>query len=1016
MKITFENYNNKQDVEKTKTTYSSPSKAKTEARRGYALDISGTVTDNAAYGVQGRTTEEIMQYAENIDVVTQRNYMTVMSNSMSAEDFGKMMQEGYCPSDVSIEETVTITDHIKAELAKAGVEVVGYTDTVSEKAMEEVAGSQVSAQQIAAELKTADAAVTEENIVQVQEAYEQAQELEEPTEGTKKYLVENGMDATIENLYRAQFSGNTDADKQGKGYYAEESGYYSMKAQEYDWQQLEPQMKKVIEQAGMDVNEESLEQAKWLVEKGIPLTKESLTRLCELENLELPMEEGSLLRAIATTIAGGRSAQETNLADTESIVDKAVHYSEFVTSVSDEAADLVAAQGKELNLKNLERAQQQLDRGEADFAQENVTARRKMEEIRLQMTVEANMKLLESGYKIDTTELEQLVEDLKAVEEAANKRLFQTENTEDAQAKAALYAKTGEKVSQIPYLPAATVGRLAFTEEASLDFLHETGTNLKKAYEAAGESYETVMTSPRADLGDSIRKAFRNVDDILQDMEMELTEQNRRAVRILGYNSMEITPENILAVKDADVSLKRVIDKMTPSATLEMIREDKNPLEMTVEELNEYFEHKDDEPGEQEEKYSKYLYKLEKNQEITKEERAAYIGIYRFFRQMEKGDGAAIGAVVNAGNELSFKNLLTAVRSTKKSGMDIMVNDDFGGLEQLVSGNESITAQIAKGFSGQGQSSASEQQKNAEYYKKVAGQILDTMSPEKVKEIEISPNMSLEEFAAQLEYAQTDEVLEKAYQEEQLNQFRQAQNVDDKTIQYLLDTGEEVTANNLLAADRWLNGSGEIFAKLNGYHSRLKQSAKKLQEAMNNEEEAAQAYGEFAKEAAQELEEASESQDISNIDIKEICLLHKQIHLATQTAKQEDYQIPVEINGEITSVRLRVIKGVEESGKVKITMNTQDYGDVEAEFAVNGQKLEGFIAINREEAMLDMQALGARMCEILETSDLEITGFHYAQSNRMDTAAFMRDTQEAESKVSSAQLYGIAKAFLQAVS
>ena len=91
---------------------------------------------------------------------------------------------------------------------------------------------------------------------------------------------------------------------------------------------------------------------------------------------------------------------------------------------------------------------------------------------------------------------------------------------------------------------------------------------------------------------------------------------------------------------------------MTPAATLDLIREGVNPLEMTVSELNEYFGQKGDEAEQDTEKYSRYLYKLEQSNEISEAERDAYIGIYRFFRQMEKTDGAAIGAVVNAGGEL----------------------------------------------------------------------------------------------------------------------------------------------------------------------------------------------------------------------------------------------------------------------------------------------------------------------------------------------------------------------------
>ena len=1014
MKITFENYDNKQNVDKAKTTYSSPRTEKNDSKRGFALDISGTVMDNTAYGVQGRTAEDIMQQAENIDVTTQRNYMTVMSNSMSSEDFAKLQEEGYHPGDITIEETVTITDHIKAELAKAGVDVKGYTDNVSEEAMEEVAGSQVSAQQIIDKLDTADAAVTEENIGQVRKAYEQASHLSELSDGVKKYMVENGMEPTIEDLYKAQFSGNTDAEKQGRGYYADgTAGYYSMKAEEYDWQQLEPQMKKVIEEAGLEVNEETIGQAKWIIEKGIPLTQESIGRLNELESLELPMTADKLLSAIAGTVGSGKPAKETNLADTESNMDKAVRYMETVASISDEAVDYVAGQGKELNLKNLEEAQRKIDSRQAVFAEVNITARRKMEEIRLQMTIEANLKLLESGYRIDTTELEQLVEDLKAIEKEQNQVLFHTQDTQEAQSRAALYEETRTKTAQIPGLPAAAVGKAAFSEKPTMDFIHQAGTELKRSYEAAGESYETMMTTPRSDMGDSIQKAFRNVDDILQDMGLELTEQNRRAVRILGYNSMEITPENILAVKDADLDIKKAVERMTPAATMEMIREGVNPLEMTIAELNEYFDKKDNEPGEQALKYSKYLYKLEKNHEITENEREAYIGIYRFFRQMEKSDGAAIGAVVNAGGELSFKNLMTAVRSEKKSGMDYTVDDDFGGIIDLSSKTNSITEQIAKGFGAQAKDQ--EAPKEQKYYEKVSKQILDHLEPEKVQDIEISGDTTLEEFAEQLEEAGRADELEAAYNEEQLKEFMEAQHTDDETLRFLLDTGESVTVNNLLAADRWLKRPGSAFDRLNRMSEKFKQASEQVKDAFDDEVSAKEGYGRFTEEVFSELASSEEAKEVTAVDLKEIHLLYKQMNLARESARQEDYQIPVRIGEEMTSVRLRVIRGADEAGKVKVTMNTAKYGLAEAEFKINGSTLEGFIAVNKEEGLSDLRGIETKMKEALSDSDLHITDFHFVQSDRIDTNAFMREEQAETTHVSSVQLYRTAKAFLQAV-
>ena len=66
------------------------------------------------------------------------------------------------------------------------------------------------------------------------------------------------------------------------------------------------------------------------------------------------------------------------------------------------------------------------------------------------------------------------------------------------------------------------------------------------------------MTAPRADLGDSIQKAFRNVDDILADIGLDTTEANRRAVRILGYNELPITPENVAQIKAVDEEVQRM--------------------------------------------------------------------------------------------------------------------------------------------------------------------------------------------------------------------------------------------------------------------------------------------------------------------------------------------------------------------------------------------------------------------------------------------------------------------------
>lgn len=154
------------------------------------------------------------------------------------------------------------------------------------------------------------------------------------------------------------------------------------------------------------------------------------------------------------------------------------------------------------------------------------------------------------------------------------------------------YTQAVKVASELPGLPAGVLGPYSLEQNAATETVsdfHKEGAAMQKAYEEAGERYETLMTAPRSDLGDSIRKAFSNVDDILTDMSLEKTSENQRAVRILAYNNMKITPENIEKVKEADRQVSAVVDRLTPKNVLQMIRDGVNPLEKTFNELESYF-------------------------------------------------------------------------------------------------------------------------------------------------------------------------------------------------------------------------------------------------------------------------------------------------------------------------------------------------------------------------------------------------------------------------------------------
>lgn len=619
-------------------------------------------------GGKGKSLIELKQEAADIDVGVSRDYMTVMSHTLSEEDYAKMQEEGFDLGDMDPEEAVTIVDKIKAELVRAGKNIVGYTDDMDVDTLASALGSRTLAQAVLDSFRAADVPLTRENLSAVSRAWEMNSELQPVTDGTRSYLIDNEMEAEIWNLYLAQSSGAGRGASAPRFYAEDVHGYYTQSAGREDSQELQEQIDRIIRQSGREADADSRRNAAWLLDRGLPVTAQNLNRLEALQDLELPLPEKRFGETAAAAVAGGKSPLHASLAATEEgLYEKANAVSEYYHS----SALWEASVG-------------------------DITARRQLEEVRLRMTAEVNVKLLKSGFSIDTAPMEELIEALKQAEYELAGQYFPKDSM--AMEKYRNYRQVSNVTDQLPGLPADVLGMFAKGQgDASLETIYNEGKVLQDNYEKAQASYEKLMTMPRNELGDSIEKAFASVDHILKDLGLEMTEENRRAVRILGYNQMEMTMSNVEAVRVADKQVQDVLAKLTPAATLKMIRDGVNPLEKSIEELENYFKELPPEYKKEAESYSRFLYGLERNNEITPEERESYIGIYRLVRQIEKAEGAAVGALVNSQAELHFSNLLTALQNRKKK-LDIRVPDDLGNIPKPAKTEESISEQISRAF------------------------------------------------------------------------------------------------------------------------------------------------------------------------------------------------------------------------------------------------------------------------------------------------------------------------------
>ncbi len=1106
----------------------------------------------------------ILDEAESFDAKNSHNYMAVMSNTMSAKDFQEMKEEGYHPGRMSEAEAITGLDRIKVILSRAGVDVAGFTDTVDKETIKEITGSYAGAEgsrditvaefmsgdktvseltsrditvseptsgdktvseptsgdktvseltsgdktvseltsgdKTVSELMSGDKTVselmsgditmseptsgditvseltsgdetalkdfvtkafekrdlpaTDDNIKDALRALNMASEIEVPDSGSIEVLLSNQKEPTIENVYFAEHSGAGKGSGQAGGYFASgEKGYYAEIADNEDLQSIEKQIDDVIERAGFKPDRSLREDAKNLIKSGIALNEENLTLYEDIKCIEFPLKAGDLMAEIAEAVSKGESAASANLI-----------------------------------------------RGYNRIKNERV-----LNETRLKMNTEVNRALkADNGFSLDQETLSEKVDELKIKERAFYRAAFVSGRKEegfDVEESISLAEETLFKVREIKEMPLALVGRFSSAEAFTVNDVYEAGNLMKERFEEANATYEAVGTSVRSDLGDRLEDAFKNVPSLLKELEIKETFENLRAVRILGYNSMDITEENIERVKDADQTINTLINRLTGSAVVSLIREGVNPLETSANELIKKITDMEN-VSEENEKFSEYLFKLERNNEISEDEAESYIGIYRLIRQIEKSDGAVIGALVNNGRELSLKNLLSELRTKGRKHMDFSIDDKFGGVSakegspdnrridtqimtafrkepgslsenqfaqsarphfagetdanlghvaryasqirsappqigdahlgqsvfgqsagerdntgnggQAYFGNEDKEAEGQQPGNGSGSGSEEIRDPQVSFNENVLHEIYDRLDPEALRNVPgLSGKTTLEELLSALRqnmrgegFKENPGTLPEAdalYNEEMLEEIREAASKEEEVYAQLLRFGVEITPENVNAMDALMNDRGALFMALsnlmNGSLSeKIRVRSGKILESMDREEDEAEdpgdavkeAYADMMEETREILKEASEEAG-RYIDLKSLKNINRQLTVAASLSNEENYEIPMELNGRLTSVNVKFIRGTLEA-KAAVSFETESYGKVYGEFTLNNESISGFVTASKDEGINQLKERAEGFISMLgdngiKTGDIVFEKSYKTDINRIPVAA-----------------------------
>lgn len=911
-------------VDMSDTIYARP-QAKNEAGNNDGTDMAENLLN------------DMNQTSEN-----RRNDMIVTASTTTSDDYKAAKDDGY---DV----IVTETDKIKAVLAKAGVDISIYGDDLSREQLTDITGSQTEAAMLVNQMKAYDIPATDDNIKAGTDAIDRAKSITNISNETKAYLVRNNMNPTVSNVYKATYSSSQVQN------YKQKVGITDNVKQLYE--ELKPQLKQILEEAHIDSSDENLNQCRWLIDEDIAVTPDNVLLANQIDGITAAGENVSsdfYARAVTEALAMGKKAADATMSQDGLTFDMAREVcdvlseataEDIVTLESDNMpvtienlSKLIAARGKD-GAASQASANKAADNQITDSREARlVTAQRKLEEARLSMTAEANLSLIKKGVSIDTEPIERVVELLKQQENKYYGALFGESSVEASDDRVRMYNNVCDIFNQMKQQPAYVL-----TLESSDDTVYElytAGKAMKQSLEAAS-GYETLMTSPRADMGDSISKAFQNVDDILKELQIETSESNRRAVRILAYNSTNITEENIKQIKSIDEQVQRAFSDMTPAVTLEMIKRGISPLDMSMSDISDTARQiKSENHDERDEKFSEFLWKLEKKNEISEEERDSYIGIYRLISQVEQSDGAVIGSLVNQGADITMKNLLTAVRVRGKSAMDYKVDDTFAGVDSVSRGIK-IDSQI-----------------ESAYQANCLRDVLDTLSPEKMEFVQDDSwlEMTPEQLRQAVYEADEDNTLSEQYATEQLRQFNQAVSVPENVYAFLEKYDVKTTAVNLMAASRLMKNPSEAVRNLwergdsATARALLDETLRRFSESVKNPKELAQAQETLADTAEHVMDSMIiEDRHTGSIDIRQMKLLCSQLRIASNMSRQENYIVPIETADGVTGMKLRIVRGEDKKGLVDIFLEDKKCGRVAAYFEAKENSVSAMIVTDDEQ-------------------------------------------------------------------
>lgn len=939
-------------------------------------------TDVSGLGISERAA--MVEEALKGDAKVAKENLKALFNKLSGSEAAVMEDGKWEINDLEPEEVLTVVDRIKIMLATYCEDYQPYGMNVNSEEIEKAVGSKAMASKIIEKFKANYIPPTKENAMEVVNSLDIAQKLKGTLEDNAKVYILNGnMEPTLENIYKAEHLAGVNN---------------QVEITPDTFEQLRPQIDKVIEEAGYEKNQQSYDMAKWMLKYGLPLTTESFTKLGELNKYTYVYDEDDLIDRCVNAMADGKKAKDALITgDDKSQWKDAIEAAKIINAADEKDVERVTAQYGVVTIARLSMSMTSIEGYMAanystQVSQAIITNNIALNEARLMLTAYSGRVLMNSGLDIFNTDIRTIVdmlheEQTKYVIDDLSNNNAGSISEEDIKRVAGF----NDNLINLMYMPSAAIGavmsqRITTRVVVSISEIRREGSNLKERYEQAGQAYDTISTKVRTDMGDNLSKAVKaSAENILNELGLENTKQNIRSVKILASNTIEMTEENIYEASRIDVMLNDIIDNISPRTVLDMLREGINPMEADIQTLHQYMEEKQSSVTKDIEKYSEFLYELDQNNKITSEEREEFIGVYKLFNMFKKDGGKAIGALMNQDAELTIGNLLMAINSRKQYGMDVTLTQDAGMAE--VTGKVAYFNTLFGALSN-----------------KITSQLLDGEDKNDIN------NMTLEQLADMEIDSMASMDIRSQYYAKELERMEDFVEDEDYIIRKLTDYQLPITFHNLMAAEGMTKKAAYTFGKAMEEDSQLEADINELVDNLTDAQNAKNAYEKLNKDTNTAIRNMLTNNAAGNLDLNSLRYLSESTRLMKELTGRQDYIIPFKTEEGIATINLKLLKSDENSGSFTLNMDTGNTHKLYLEGKVTGNTLSIFVLKDDAKEYFDEQ-FNEKIYE-----ELKQVGYEEIKLNSMESKAIPTVSgKNSDEQVATAKLYRTAKVIVKNV-